>query len=133
MTALRNKFCRKYKTNTGTFKLIEGENDPTTFLLLNTNIGGQNTSHQNNYNENKYLTEDQARHVYKKVESGNIININTIKQEIEQDQELNKLDDTSRDINPYRELTVNIAEKIDSFITNGAMVNIKQHSQLHTI
>ena len=49
------------------------------------NIGQQNTSHKNNYNENKYLTGDQARHVYKKVELGNIININTPKQEIEQD------------------------------------------------
>ena len=47
--------------------------------------------------ENKYLTEDQARHVYKKVETGNIVNTNTLKQEI--DQELSKLDDTSRDVN----------------------------------
>ena len=31
------------------------------------------------------LTEDQARHEYKNVESGNIININTLKQEIDQD------------------------------------------------
>ena len=29
--------------------------------------------------------EKQARHVYKKVESGNIISINTLKQEIEPD------------------------------------------------
>ena len=34
-----------------------------------------------------------------KVESGNVINIDTIKQEMEQD--LDRLDDTSRDINPY--------------------------------
>ena len=59
--------------------------------------------YKNKYNENKYLTEEQARHVYKKVESGNIININALKQETELDQELNRLDDTSRDINPYRE------------------------------
>ena len=31
------------------------------------------------------------------------IDINTLKQEIEQDQELSKLDDISRDINPYKE------------------------------
>ena len=49
------------------------------------NIGGQITSHKNKYKQNKYLTEDQTRHVYKKIESGNIININTLKQEIEQD------------------------------------------------
>ena len=57
--------------------------------------------------------EEQARHTYKKVESGNVINTNTLKQEIKQDQELSKLDDTSGDINPYRELIVNNAEKID--------------------
>ena len=50
-----------------------------------------------------FLTEDQARHICKKVESGTIININTLKQEIDQDEELNRLDDTSGDINPYRE------------------------------
>ena len=51
-----------------TFKLIEGKNGPTTFLPLYTGIGGQSRS--NKYKENKYLTEDQARHIYKKVKSG---------------------------------------------------------------
>ena len=46
--------------------------------------------------------EEQAKHMYKKVESCNIIDINTLKQE--QDGELSKLDDTSRDINQYQEL-----------------------------
>ena len=50
-------------------------------------------------------------------ESGNIININTLKQEIEQDQELNRLDDTSRDINPYKELIVNNAGKIETVLS----------------
>ena len=61
--------------------------------------------------------EDQARHVYRKVESGNIININTLKQEIEQDQELNKLDDRSRDINPYRKIILNNEEKIETVLS----------------
>ena len=73
-------------------------------MPLNTNIGGQTTSYK--YRENKYLTEDQARHIYKKVESRDIINISTIKQEIDQDWELNRLDDTNGDINPYRKLIV---------------------------
>ena len=85
-------------------------------MPLNTNIGGWNTSHKNNYNENKYLTEDQTRHVYKKVESGNVNNINTLKQKIEQDWELKRLDDTSRDINPYREFIVKNAEKIETVL-----------------
>ena len=86
-------------------------------MPLNGNIGGQITSHKNKYKENKYLTEGQARHIYKKVESGNIININTLKQEIEQDQELNKLDDISGDINPYRESIVNNTEKIETVLS----------------
>ena len=36
---------------------------------------------------------DQARHVYKKVELGNIINVDTIKQEI--DQDIDKIDDNN--------------------------------------
>ena len=84
-------------------------------MPLNANIGGQIKSDK--YKENKYLTEEQARHIYRKVESGNIININTLKQEIEQDRELNRLDDTSGDINPYRELIVNNAEKIETVLS----------------
>ena len=52
----------------------------------------------------------------KKVESGNIINTSTLRQEIEQDPELSKLDDTHGDINPYRELIVSNAEKIDTIL-----------------
>ena len=70
---------------TGTFKLTEGKNDPIAFLPLNTNIGGQIRPDKYQSKENKYLMEEQATHVYKKVESGNIININILKQEIEQD------------------------------------------------
>ena len=36
--------------------------------------------------EQKCLTEDQARHVYKKVEMDKIINIDTMKQKIEDDK-----------------------------------------------
>ena len=54
-------------------------------MPINTNIGGQATSHKSNYDGNKYLTEDQARNIYKKVESGNIINVDTLKWEIDQD------------------------------------------------
>ena len=92
----------------------------------NSNIGGQIRSDKHKYKENKYITEDQARHIYKKVELRDIINISTMKQEIDHDQELNRLDDTSRDINPYRELTLNNAEKDRyNFITDGTVVNIK--------
>ena len=56
-----------------------------TFLPLKTNIGGQIRSDKHKYKENKYITEDQATHIYKKVVSGNIINIDTLKHEIDQD------------------------------------------------
>ena len=39
-----------------------------------------------------------------------------MKQEIDQDQELNRLDDTSRDINLYRELIVNNEEKVETVL-----------------
>ena len=74
--------------------------------------------------------------MYKMVELGTIININTIKQEIDQDQELNRLDDTSRDINPYRELIVNNAEKVDTILSQmeqwsilGNVVNYVQYDR----
>ena len=51
--------------------------------------------------------------MYKKVESGIIINIDTLWQEFEQEWELNSIDNTSGVINPYRELIVNNAEKIE--------------------
>ena len=56
--------------------------------------------------------------MYRKVETCNIINTNTVKQEIEQDQKLDKLDDISGDVNPYRELTVNNTEKIETVFSH---------------
>ena len=79
------------------------------------NIGGQ--SKPNKDKKARYLTEDQTKHIYKKVELQDVITIGTIKQEIDQDQELNRLDDTSDDINPYWELIVNNAEKVDTILS----------------
>ena len=58
---------------------------PNTFLPLNMSIGGQIIQNKYANKECKYLTEDQARHVYKKVESGGTIDTNTLIQEIEQE------------------------------------------------
>ena len=69
------------------------------------------------FKREKFLTEDQARHIYKKVESGNIINIDTLEKETDQDWELHRLNDTSGDINPYRELIVNNAEKLETVLS----------------
>ena len=84
-------------------------------MPLNANIGEKPKSLENQ--ERNFLTEDQAKHIYEKVESGNIINASTLKQEIDHDQELNRLPDTSGDINPYRELLVNNAEKIETVLS----------------
>ena len=85
-------------------------NDSTTFLPLNTNIGRQTKQIKNK--ETKCLTEDQAQHIYKKVESGNKVNIDTINQEMGQD--FNILDDISGDINPYHKIIVNNVERQDT-------------------
>ena len=39
-----------------------------------------------------------------------MINTDTIQQEIEQEEKLNRVDDTNREINPYQELIINNAE-----------------------
>ena len=59
----------------------------------------------------------QVDYIYRKVEVGSLINKNTMKEEIDQDVELDKKDDTSSDENPYRELIVNNAGKIENTLS----------------
>ena len=61
----------------------------------------------------QYLTRDQARHIYKKVETRGIINVDRVKHEIEQEKQLSGMDDDSGEVNLYRELVVNNAEKVE--------------------
>ena len=56
----------------------------------------------------------EANYIYRKVESGNLINKNMMRQEIDQDIELDKMDDTSGDENMYRDLIVNNAGKTET-------------------
>ena len=69
------------------------------------------------------LTENEANYVYKKVEQGNFINTETMKQEIEL-MKLTEID--TKDDNPYKRVTLNKVywdeEKND---TNGKLVNSK--------
>ena len=58
-------------------------------------------------------SSEETRHIYKKVETGESINADMIQQEVEQEKQLNKLDNDSGEENPYRELVVNNAEKIE--------------------
>ena len=58
----------------------------TAFLPLDSRIGGQ--SRDSHPTVGQYLTRDQARHIYKKVEMGKIIHVDTVKHEIEQEKQL---------------------------------------------
>ena len=71
-----NRISSEESLKTRTFKLIKGRNDLTTFLPVSTNIGGHENC--NKSKDNQHLTEEQARHVYKKVESGSRINADTL-------------------------------------------------------
>ena len=93
---------------------MNGRDDTTTFLPLDFRIGGQN---EKSLTVGQYLTRDQTRYIYKKVEIGEVINTDIIQQEIEQEKQLSKIDDMNGEINPYRELIVNRVERAEPLMT----------------
>ena len=110
---------------------LEGKNGPTAFLPLGSKLGGKVDERMNSKRENRekgYLTAKQANYIYRKIGSGNSINKSTVRQEIDQDIELNKMDNTSGDENPYRELKVNNAGKIETTLSQMEQWSI--HSNL---
>ena len=116
----------------------EDSRSPLNFLPLDFKTGGP--SEDSHPTVGQYLTRDQIRHVYKKAETGESINADMIQQKIEQEKQLNKLDDDSGEENPYRELVINNAEKIEvqktqmeqwSILSNK--LNYIQHSQLNSM
>ena len=72
------------------------------FLPLYSRIGGQ--GRDNHPTVGQFLTREQTRYIYKKVETGEIINTDMTEQEIEQEKQLNKIDDTNGETNPYQQL-----------------------------
>ena len=70
----------------------------------------------------------QTKYVYKKVEFGSLINKETMKNEIDSDMELDRVDDESRDENLYKELIVNNAIK-----RNRATLQMEQRSILSNV
>ena len=64
---------------------MNGRDGTTTFLPLDSKIGGQII--YNRPNIGQFLTREQASYVYKKVESGEMINVNTTQQEMEQEDQ----------------------------------------------
>ena len=117
---------------------MNGRDDATTFLPLDFRIGGQ--SRDSHLTVGQYLTRDQARYIYKKVETGEMINVDTIQQEMEQEKQLNRKDDRNGEINPYRELIVNNIEKIEPPMTQmeqwsilSNVLNYVQHSRFNSM
>ena len=68
------------------------------------------------------LTPRQTNFTYKKVELGSLTNKNTVKEELDADTELDRMDDNNREENPCKDLVVNNADR-DVTFTNGAMIN----------
>ena len=117
---------------------MNGRNGTTTFLPLDSKIGGPDR--YNHPTVGQFLTREQARYIYKKVETGKIVNANTIEQEIEQERQLDKMDDSSGEINLYKELIANSAEKIEPLMTQmeqwsilSNVLNYVQHSRLNSM
>ena len=90
---------------------MNGMGGTTAFLPLHSRIGGQGTKDRPSVGQ--FITREQTKYIYRKVETGEIINTDTIEQEMEQEKQLSKIDDTNGETNPYQELVVNNAEKIE--------------------
>ena len=79
-------------------KIVKGKDDTTSYLPIESKTGGKISYIKNR--EAMCLSEKQANYVYKKVEEGEVINVNTLKQELE--QHLDRKDD-----NPYKKVVLN--------------------------
>ena len=69
-----------------------------------------------------------------------MINTDTIQQEIEQEKQLNRMDDENGEINPYMELIVNTAEKLELPMTQmeqwsilSNILSCVQHSKFNSM
>ena len=77
-------------------------------MPLNRKIGGPVNVRYVKDKEVKSLTEDQARHICKKVESESVVNVDTIRQEIENDK-LTK--EKENEVKPCQTIVVNNIDK----------------------
>ena len=64
---------------------MNGRDGTTTFLPLDSKIGGPDR--YNHHTVGQFLTREQTRYIYKKVETGEIVNTNMMEQEIEQERQ----------------------------------------------
>ena len=108
------------------------------FLPLDSRIGGQGRDDRPTVGQ--FLSSEQTKYIYRKVETGEIINTDTIEQEMEQEEQLSEIDDINGETNPYQELVVNNAEKIEPLMTQmeqwsilSNILNYVQHSKFHSM
>ena len=94
---------------------MSGRNGTTTSLPFDCKIGGQ-VSHDRP-NVGQFLTREQANYVCQKVEAGKKINTDIVQQEMEQEEQLNRMDDMNEETKPYQELVVNNAGRIEPLMT----------------
>ena len=113
---------------------MKGKNDPTTFLPLNSNSGCLIRYAIDR--ENICLIADQARYVYKKVEQESIVNIETIKQEIEDDRLDKDNTDSEEEVNPYQSTILDefdrdniIASQMEQWSILSNIVNYVQYDR----
>ena len=80
----------------------------------------------------QYLTREQANYVYKKIESGKMINTETLQQELEPERQLN-----TNHKRRFKSIQRNYSKQCrkDRTIvgTNGTVVNFEQHIKLHAV
>ena len=88
-------------------------------MPLSQKLGGNSKKAEVSRNDSigkSCLTSKQTEYIYKEVELGILINKNTMKWEIDQDVELDRIDDNSGDENPCRELIINNTGKVESIL-----------------
>ena len=108
-------------------------------MPLGSKLGGNSKKKEVNKSDSidkNCLTSRQADYVYKKVELGSLINKNTMKEGIDPDVELDRMDNNSGDKKPYRELIVNNVGKIESMLSQmeqwsilSNVINYMQYSK----
>ena len=82
------------------------------------------------------MTREQASYIYKKVESCETINVDTIQEEKEQEEQLNKIDDMCGETNPYRELIMKIEPlmtQMEQWSILSNILNYIQHDRHHML
>ena len=85
--------------------------------------------------ETSCLTNDQARHIYKKVELEGVVNVDTFKQEIEEDK-LSKDNIEDDEINQFHKVVINniykeniVTPQIEQWLILSNVVNYMQYAR----